>query len=446
VEDKDYEYLLGFVPDGHSFANAGIDSDYGTLVDYARDEWGVSIPEDMVGSLAEAKGQDKALKLKLEAEERERAQRELEEQLYQERQLAKKLDAGFIKTEMIKHKARILNEIKLYNAYCEQVTWSTIFFILSKSGGFHVLNLGRGGLGKSRSTLHLFKPTKAELKKKEKDPDYEMFMPFRVFGNWMALTGHITPKRFFEILQLDGKIILDESYMLLQNSQIKNMLRSALYDGEVVWYSSNGDEKHKFKGDIIFNSNQFNNKSLNDKALLDRLMVNNLSLDKDQLKVKLQHKRTYTPDRQLWKLITDRLLVIRNNGLLELTTDELAYVDNFINMELDKLPLDLSNEVSMRISERVETVFQYTKTFFGVLDEDLRQFCKQLAGNYFNIEHQTDLNSVIERILTDTTLSATEQLEQYKKVTATPTKPEGYSRASFFLKKKEYNQSFKEVK
>jgi len=439
IENKDFEYLQEFVPDGFSFNDADETSTYDTLLEFALNEWGITIPENVPLTKKDIKARAEEIKAKIEWESRKQVAKAIAEKLDIEKNLSKELDKNLSFNIMLKNKQNVIREVQMYNAYCEPVTWLTLFFIANKSGGFHVMNLGRGGTGKSRSTLDLFKPNKHE---RIKENHKKQFAPFQVFANVYAISGHITPKRFFEILQLDGHIILDESYMLLQNAQIKNMLRSVLYDGEVVWYSKTGDQKHNFKGNIIFNSNQFRNKSLNDKALLDRLLVNNIKIDKEAIKLKINHRRNYKPNLVIWDLITSRIAQIRTEGLMEstkLTEKEKDFVDNFVLMELDRLPNDLSLEISMRVIERTEKIFMAMKTFFGSLDDDLRQFCKSLSANYFNVDYQTDVNSIIEKILTNPNLSTDQQLIEYKKATVTKTKPQGCSRSSFFNKKKELN-------
>lgn len=268
----------------------------------------------------------------------------------------------------IKHKKEILQEIESYNLHLSNLTTMTIFSLL---GGkrFNILNLGQAGIGKSRGTLDLIRLLK--------------------LSNTIFISGHITPLKFFEMLENNPSAIfvIDESSQLLQNnSEVVHLLRSALYDSHVVWYSSFKDESGNqimrevcFTGSIIFNCNHFKAFNMNDKALLDRLYVANIRLTTSQIIDKMQDN--YKQNKELWSLIRDRIIAVRE-GLIktELTEEEKDKIKDYTIKKIREITLSYNANISVRLFERIRELFYRFKLFFGEIDWE---YCKKLADNYF---------------------------------------------------------------
>ncbi|VVB83628.1 Uncharacterised protein [uncultured archaeon] len=267
-----------------------------------------------------------------------------------------------------KYKNEVIEEIQKYNLHLSNLTLMTIFSLL---GGkrFNILNLGQTGVGKSRSTLELVRLLN--------------------LNNVICLSGHITSLKFFEQIQENPSavFVIDESSQILQaNSEIVHLLRSALYDSQVVWYSSFKDnfgqqtvKEANFTGSIIFNCNHYKAFNMNDKALLDRLYVNNIRLTTSQIIEKMTSK--YELNKEIWALIRERIVQI-GEGLIktELTQEEEKEIENFVVTKLKQVTLTYNANISLRLFEKVREIFYRFKLFFGEIDWD---YCKKLSESYF---------------------------------------------------------------
>ena len=265
-------------------------------------------------------------------------------------------------------KQEILQEIESYNLHLSNLTIMSIFSLL---GGkrFNLLNLGQAGIGKSRSTLDMIRQLN--------------------LSNVVFVSGHVTPLKFFELLESNpsSTFVIDESSSLLQsNSEIVHLLRSALYDSHVVWYSSFKDQSGNqvvrevnFTGNIIFNLNHFQSFNMNDKALLDRLYVSNIRLTTAQIIDKMEDE--YKPNAEVWRVIRDRIIAIRNGQIkVELDQDEEQEIKDYIINKIKEITLSYNSNISVRLFERIREIFYRFKLFFGGIDW---KYCKRLADNYF---------------------------------------------------------------
>lgn len=269
---------------------------------------------------------------------------------------------------IINNKENILQELESYNLHLSNVT---IMSILGLLGGrrFNILNTGQAGIGKSRSTLELARLLNLK--------------------DVVCLAGHISPLKFFELLEdnPDSVFIIDESSQILNNNpELIHLLRSALFDSRIVWYSSFKDESGQqivrevyFNGSIIFNCNYFKSFSLNDKAFLDRLYVTNMRLTTAEIIEKMQNK--YIPNIELWQIIRDRIIQIRA-GLIrtEFTEDEKSKLNDYIIDKVKSITLSYNANISMRLFEKIREIFYRFKLFFGEIDWE---YCKKIAEPYF---------------------------------------------------------------
>lgn len=372
------------------------------LYEYVKDMYGLELPEKMK-SKKDFEIKDK--KIKEDYEKNKRV--EIEKMIINEDLLCEKIIRENKATDsiMLQHKDEIRKEVSDYNKFCEPISWCSLFSLMN-IGRFNVLNLTSAGLGKSRSSLVL----------------YERF--FKDLSNISAISGHISPRKFFDLLKRNGIIIIDESYSLLSNSNIQHLLRSAIYDGRVVWYSTReeNDEEIDFLGSIIFNSNQFDDTTYNNKALVDRTFCNKFDLNGEQVIEKMKSK--YVPNKEIWELIKNRIIAIRNKRVTtKLTRTEKELVLEFTTRKIREM--EDYKLFSFRILERITEIFYRTKLFFGILDKDLIDFSEKLASNYIITEFQQDVYDV----LIDTSMSEKEKVEKYKQLT-------GRSRRSYYRDKK----------
>jgi len=176
----------------------------------------------------------------------------------------------------------IIDEIIAYNPYSEKITLSTLLML---NQGVHVLNLGESGIGKSRGSTELLDLIK---------------IPF------YQIASHITPKAFFEILQKDSHIVVDEGAILLSNKVILNLLLNALWSGKIEWKSGREYITHNFKGTIIFNTNRLTRSSFI-RALIDRIHNNHVVITSKQFIEKIESRNIYKPKMEIWAEIKDRL-------------------------------------------------------------------------------------------------------------------------------------------
>jgi len=179
-------------------------------------------------------------------------------------------------------KEDILEEIQKYSPHTERLVLSTLMAINQK---IHILNISPSGHGKTRATAELLKLLK---------------IPHTL------VAGHVSPMAFFEILEKDGIIIVDEGADLLSNNTVINLLLNALWNGNVEWTNNNKSLQHNFQGLIIFNTNASSNTPLM-KALKDRVFTNEINLTSEQLKQKIMSGKFYRPNLKIWAEIKERL-------------------------------------------------------------------------------------------------------------------------------------------
>ena len=179
-------------------------------------------------------------------------------------------------------KEEILEEIKKYSPHTEKLTLSTLMAINQK---IHILNVGPSGIGKTRSTAELLNLLKIRH---------------------TTVSGHISPKAFFQILQNDGTIVVDEGADLLSDSTVINLLLNALWNGNVEWTNNKESLHHKFTGIIIFNTNITPNTVLM-KALMNRVFTNEINLKSNQIKEKILSGKDYKPNMKIWAEIKERI-------------------------------------------------------------------------------------------------------------------------------------------
>lgn len=273
--------------------------------------------------------------------------------------------------------AKMKAEISKFNSCCEQITYTTLGCFAGTLRA--VLNDGQAGIGKSRSTVGLAK-----------------LLP-RIGAR--VISGQVSPLALYKLLHecrtSRSVMIVDESFTLLADSVNQQMLRCALYSGTVEWRSQ-GDkfkslklpESFSFNGRIIFNTNATNETNPNHKAMLDRVYYNKLMLTGEQVATKMMQKGEYIPDTAIWRAIEERLLQIRTGKIrIGLTSEEKKTLLQFTVHRVLQISRTYNTNLSVRILERVETLWLFLKQLFGELDVE---FAKSMAKHYFVINDEED--------------------------------------------------------
>ena len=272
---------------------------------------------------------------------------------------------------------KVKREVSRFSPYCEQITYTTLGCLAGTLRA--VLNDGQAGIGKSRSTVGLAK-----------------LLP-RIGAR--VISGQVSPLALYKLLHecrtSRSVMIVDESFTLLADSVNQQMLRCALYSGTVEWRSQ-GDkfkslklpETFSFNGRIIFNTNATSETNPNHKAMLDRVYYNKLMLTGEQVATKMMQKDEYTPDTAIWRAIEERLLQIRaGKTRTGLTKEEKKSLLQFTVHRVLQISRTYNTNLSVRILERVETLWLFLKQLFGELDVE---FAKSMAKHYFVINDEED--------------------------------------------------------
>lgn len=229
----------------------------------------------------------------------------------------------------------IKSEVTRFSPHSEVLTYSTLLAI---NQNMSVINLSRGGLGKSYCSTEPIKLMEI---------DHEV------------IAGHITPYGFYGVLEEDLLTILDESAMILRNKKILDMLLSALWTKKIYWKSNILDEEHVFEGNIIFNTNSLPRGQMME-ALKDRLIFNHFKLNAKQIMVKIKSMDDYSPDMSIWKEIKKR--INQNKSALDEN-------DKKVIMEM------IRNPKSVRAKIRLEKIGRFSKNLVG--DLSLLPFFKE---------------------------------------------------------------------
>jgi len=219
----------------------------------------------------------------------------------------------------------IIEEIRKFSPHTERLTLSTLLAVNQK---VNVINISKAGYGKTRNSQELLKMLDIEHK---------------------LISGHITPRAFFDILREDQLTVVDES-TILYNMEILNLLLGALWNGIVMWENNHSKEFHRFKGNIVFNTNYLPVSPFVE-ALKDRCIFNFIQLISQQIKEKINSKFSYKPNKEIWREIKNRVF-----QKTELTEVELKILLDSIN-----------HPKSVRDIWRLEIIGKFSKTLVSDL-------------------------------------------------------------------------------
>jgi len=246
----------------------------------------------------------------------------------------------------------IIKEISDFNPHCEMITFSTLFAI---SHWKSIINISPCGQGKSRSTIELLD----------------------LLGiDYSVLSGHITPKKFFQELRKDGILIIDEGALILGNRDIQDLLLSAFQNKEVKWETDRTSLSHHFKGIILCNANQINGNSDIQKAVMDRCIVNRLKLSSKDINEKIKSKIDYEPNFDVWYVIMENL------GLLDCSKQK-----KFYNLDPITTNVVVSCRLSCRLPQKAinlktnlfKTLIEKSDKTKNITEKDIKkELCKRL--------------------------------------------------------------------
>jgi len=264
---------------------------------------------------------------------------------------------------------KIYNYFKEQNLGCENATLLSQFTLLG--GSMKLLFDGLPGVGKSRSATEQISRFEERLHTQR----------IRI------ISGHITPLQTYMMLLKynDEKdvIVCDESFFVVNDKNIQNMFKDALFRGVVYWESGKLPEgtpnEFKWKGNIILNANQFGRGDPHTNAFLDRLMVFKIHLSNEQIVQKILSSRRFEFDEELENEIMDRIIAIRGGEVSnELTESDKDYFYQLIANEVQLMSKSFSN-VSFRTVQKCEQLYHCFKMYFGGFNEFTQNWYKQIA-------------------------------------------------------------------
>ena len=277
----------------------------------------------------------------------------------------------------------IIKEITEYNPYMENVTYATLFACMNGKIGkqkTNVINMGKHGIGKSRSTSDLL--TKLEI------------------TDAVIVRGFMTPKKVYETLKQNfcSIVCFDEAENIMNDEMAMFILRPAMFGGTVSWLSMKGDaiDTFDFKGTIIANMNHFGVTEAAAAPLFDRTLFNSTNLDNKHIIEKIQSAQGYKMNEEVWRVIKDKITLIRNEGIEELTPDEEKYVmKNIVKVANNATVFNKS--LSARARSRAFLVARCMKSLFLELDPTVLAVYEQIVKPYISTD---DADDICVRILT----------------------------------------------
>jgi len=277
----------------------------------------------------------------------------------------------------------IIKEISDYNPYMENVTYSTLFACMNGKMGkqkTNVINMGKHGIGKSRGTSDLLK--KLDI------------------SDAVIITGFMTPKKVYQTLKSNFASIVcfDEAENIMNDEMSMFILRPAMFGGQVSWLSSKGDaiDNFAFKGTVIANMNHFGVTDAAAQPLFDRTLFNNTNLDNKHIIEKIQSANTYKMNEEVWQVIKDKITLIRNEGIEQLTPEEDKYVMDFIVRVANHATV-FNKSLSARARGRAFLVARCLKSLFLEMDDKVKELFEKIAKPYISTD---DADDICVRILT----------------------------------------------
>jgi hypothetical protein len=282
-----------------------------------------------------------------------------------------------INAKIIKNRDAIMKEINDYNPHMTNVTYSTLFAVTNARNGkqkTNVINMGKHGTGKSRGTSDLI--TKLDI------------------SDAVIIRGFMTPKKVYDTLKKHyaSTVCFDEAENIMNDEMSMFILRPAMFGGQVSWISSKGEalDSFDFTGTVIANMNHFGVTEAAAAPLFDRCLFNNVNLDNKQIIEKIQSADTYQMNEELWSLIKDKIILIRNEGTDELTKEEEDYVMSYI-VEIAASSSVFNKSLSARARARALLVARCLKSLFINFDDKVKELYRTLTKPYISSDDADDI-------------------------------------------------------
>lgn len=279
--------------------------------------------------------------------------------------------------------------ITAWNVGCEAITLSTILSkIKTDKFGLHVINSGKPGTGKSKSSLELLQAI---------DPN-----------NTIILDNTTTDRGLFEVFMEfpNSDIVLDECSTLLRSLKTQDMIKLSMEGKSLNWIKKNESEvTEPYTGTIILNTNINLSDSVSDRCLYNEVVMNreralefvDIYVNKDSL----NHEEfiNYCKEK------------IKDTKQVSLTKKEVERIVNFVK---DKISLsDETQSFSRRIIIRQLNYFERAKKFFNGLNNEVFEYLFKLSESYINNNHTPGL---IEHLLSNGDMDKPRLVKEVAKV------------------------------
>lgn len=271
----------------------------------------------------------------------------------------------------------IIKEIRDYNPHMENVTYCTLFSCMNGNHGkqkTNIINMGKHGIGKSRGTSDLLQ--KLEI------------------SDAVIIRGFMTPRKVYDTLKQNfcNIICFDEAENIFNDEMAMYILRPAMFGGEVSWITSKGEavDTFKFTGTIIANMNHFGVTEAAAAPLFDRTLFNSTNLTNLQIIEKMQSAKDYSMKDEVWAVIRDKITLIRNEGLEDLTPEEEAYAFNYL-VEVAGRATVFNKSLSARARNRTMLVARCMKSLFLQFDDKVKALFERIVKPYISTDDADDI-------------------------------------------------------
>jgi len=282
-----------------------------------------------------------------------------------------------INDAILKRREDIMKEVVDYNPHMENVTYSTLMSVMNAKNGkqkTNVINMGKHGTGKSRGTSDLL--TKLDI------------------SDAVIIRGFMTPKKVYETMKkhFASTVCFDEAENIMNDEMSMFILRPAMFGGDVSWISSKGEalDSFTFTGTVIANMNHFGVTEAAAAPLFDRCLFNNVNLDSHQIIEKIQSANTYKMDEDVWKLVKEKIVLIRKEGIEELTDEEEQYVMSYI-VEIANSSSVFNKSLSARARGRAILVARCLKSLYMGFDDRVKELFRTITKPYISTDDADDI-------------------------------------------------------
>jgi hypothetical protein len=259
---------------------------------------------------------------------------------------------------------QLINLVRAFNPGSEHITLATIFFSMDVKTPFHVLNLGKPGAGKSRSSIELLEKIKA--------------------GTFIIRDNNMTDRGFFETIKdYPGQnVVMDECSAFLKHPRGQDNVKLGTEHKPISWTKNNSNEQALFESNFLINTNVDINDSVSDRFYLNKTIFN-----KDGAKAFTRHQFRLLTDENYKKncekeekeLILYVQKTIKKSSLPLLTTEELQHIEGLI---IENIELSDDSDYSKRLPLKTIEYYKRAKLFFGKLDKEVYGLIDPIVESY----------------------------------------------------------------